>query len=462
MNTIDLIIGLLVGAALGYLLRLVFQKQTSGESIPKAEFDALLSRADALESAKLKAETRFEERNHQLEDKERALRETEEHLSTARQDLARARQKIENFQIEVQQKQKETEALLEKNKADFKNLANEILKENTRSFTETNREKLEELLKPFQSRISEFRDEVQKNHKAQDERFLTFTENLKQLKELNRQISDDANSLTKALKGETKRQGNWGEMILQTILEKSGLTEGEEYLVEHSLHTEVDGRNRRVRPDVIVNLPGDRHVVIDSKVSLNAFERYVNAEDDTEAEQALKEHVLSVTGHVKGITLKNYQEARGLNSLDFILVFIPIEAAFNLALRRDTTLYDTAFEKNVVIVTPSTLLATLRVVENLWKQEKQNKNALQIAQEAGKLYDKFAAYLKDMNDLKGRLRQAQTAFDAAENKLHSGRGNLISRTEKLKALGARASKQLPAPYADSESEESTNARDPSP
>ncbi len=446
MNSLDLIIGLLAGLGLGYLLRLALQSKTAGTTLPKAEFDQLEEKANRLERDKHLAEERLKDRTQELAEKEAALEENNRSLGTSREDLATARERIKQLEKEIQEGQKAFEELLQKNKAEFENLARKLLEENSRKFSETNREKIDELLKPFQTRITEFREEVQKNHKAQDERFLTFTENLKQLKELNQQISDEATALTKALKGETKRQGNWGEMILQTILQKSGLTEGEEYVVEQSLQAEVDGEQKRVRPDVIVNLPDERHVVIDSKVSLTAFEQYANAEDEEAAEKALRDHTLSLSNHIKGITVKNYQQAHGLNSLDFILVFIPIEAAFNLALQRDTTLYDTAFEKNIVIVTPSTLLATLRVVENLWRQEKQNRNALEIANQAGKLYDKFSGFLEDMEKLKARLRQAQESFDAAENKLQSGRGNLISRTEKLKALGARTSKQLPDSY----------------
>lgn len=452
MSTLDIIIGLLAGTFLGYLIH-ALKAGKAEAGVSQEAFDALQAERDQIQKEQLVLDSRYQELRKQADQAAADLKEKEEAGRKQLEDLSTTRERLKNLEEDLQNQKADTEKMLEQNFEKFDNLARKILEENSQKFTQTNKEKLDELLKPFQTRIIEFREEVQKNHKAQDERFLTFTENLKQLKELNRQISDDATALTKALKGETKRQGNWGEMILQTILKKSGLTEGEEYEVEQSFQAEVDGEQKRVRPDVIVNLPDERHVVIDSKVSLTAFEQYANAEDDEAAEQALKEHTLSLSNHIKGITVKNYQQAHGLNSLDFILVFIPIEAAFNLALQRDTGLYDTAFEKNIVIVTPSTLLATLRVVENLWRQEKQNRNALEIANQAGKLYDKFAGFLEDMEKLKDRLRQAQESFDAAENKLQSGRGNLISRTEKLKALGARTTKQLPAPQEDFEEED---------
>ncbi len=454
MEPITLIIALALGYALAFIIHAVIRKPDPG--VPREAVDKLESELTrhTTDLALARQELESERKNAtQLRDDLAAEREKR---SDSEKALSAKSEQIRNLQEDLEQKESSLNELLQRNLAQFQNLAQKLLDENTKKFTTANREKLDELLKPFQERIVDFRKTVEESNKNQDERFIRFENELKHLKDLNREISEEANALTRALKGETKRQGNWGEMILQTILDKSGLTEGEEYVAESSFTAEVDGEQRRVRPDVVVHLPGGRHVVIDSKVSLNAFERYANAEDDAEAEQALKEHVLSVTSHVKGITVKNYQEAKGLHSLDFILVFIPIEAAFNLALQRDTTLYDAAFEKNIVIVTPSTLLATLRVVENLWKQEKQNKNALKIAQQAGRLYDKFVGFLEDMENLDNRLRQARDAFDAAENKLKSGTGNLIKRTETLKSLGARTAKQLPGAYAEIETVDETS------
>jgi DNA recombination protein RmuC len=447
MDTLDLVLGLAAGYLLAYLVHGVIRRLSAG-AVARTEYEALVTERDGLRNELALNEGRREQERAQAGEAKEQLAKRAGELAEASRELATARERIRHLEENLEQGKKELAQLLEKNRAEFENLARKLLEENTAKFTETNKERLGELLRPFQQRITDFRETVESTHKAQDERFVTFQNELKHLRELNRQVSDEANALTRALKGETRRQGVWGEMLLEKILEKSGLTEGEEYVTQGSFTVEVDGEKTRVRPDVIVNLPDERHVVIDSKVSLTAYAAYVNAEDEAAAEKALGEHVLSVNSHIKGITVKNYQQAHGLNSLDFILVFIPIESAFNLALRRDTTLYDTAFEKNIVIVTPSTLLATLRVVENLWRQEKQNANALKIAQEAGRLHDKFVAFLEDMEELDQRLAQARRAFDAAENKLSTGKGNLVRRTDSLRELGARATKQLPDGYRD--------------
>lgn len=446
MEFLFLATGLLLGVSAGYLL---FRLQYAGKReamVPREEMEAAMRRAAELERQLGVLEVERRRDGEALEKAEVRQERQAKELREALEALAAARERIQNLEADVAKGKQELEGLLKRNKAEFENLARKLLEENAEKFTTKHREGLEGVLKPFQQKIQEFRERVETTNEKQDARFIEFQRDLKNLKDLNRQISQEANALANALRGESKTQGIWGEMLLEKILEKSGLVAGEEYTTQGSYSAEIDGETRRVLPDVVVHLPGDRQVVIDSKVSLKAFTEYANAADDAAAEAAAKAHVLSVSSHIKGITVKNYQEAHGLSSLDFILVFIPVEAAFNLALARDTALYDTAFEKNIVIVTPSTLLATLRVVENLWRQEKQNRNALRIAKEAGNLYNKFVGFLEDMKALDQRLRQARDAFDAAENKLTSGKGNLIGRTEKLKDLGARTAKALPAGY----------------
>lgn len=445
MSILYLLLGLLLGYAAAYVIHglLIARKR---ESKARDKRELLEQERQKLLSDKAVHESNQQRDREQIQSLETRLREKSEALDAANRDLATLGERLQNRETELLKGKEEIQELLEKNKAEFENLARRILDEQSVKFSDKNREKLDEVLRPFQVKIQEFREKVESTHREQSERFVEFRANLQNLKDLNQQISEEANALTKALKGDTKRQGSWGEMLLERILEKSGLTPGEEYTTQESYTAEVDGQKRRVRPDVIVHLPGERHVVIDSKVSLTAFEQYVNAEDDAEAGRALQLHIQSVSAHIKGISAKNYQQAHGLNSLDFILVFIPIEAAFNLALQRDTALYDSAFDRNIVIVTPSTLLATLRVVENLWRQENQNRNALKIAEEAGKLYDKFVAFTEDMQLLSQRLNQAREAFDKAENKLATGKGNLVKRADDIRALGARATKSLPPPY----------------
>lgn len=440
-----LLLGLGLGYLFGYLVYAVIRKSPADRETRRRLEESVQALHEKEKEISI-LQTQLKERNDALENLKRDYSALQEKFNTLERERATISERAKHLQEEIEKGKKDLEALLEKNKADFQNLAQSILEEQSRKFTNRNEEKLSEVLKPFRERINEFRDKVEASNRDQGERFSALHHELKSLKELNQQISQDALNLTQALRGESKVQGAWGEMLLEKILEKSGLTAGEEYTTQETYTTGSGEARQRVRPDVIVNLPDNRHIIIDSKVSLKAYTDYANASDHAAAEEAARNHVNSVKTHIKGIALKDYQTANNLTSLDFILVFIPMESAFNLALQRDTDLYDFAFDRNIVIVTPSTLLATLRVIENLWRQEKQNRNARSIAKEAGKLYDKFVAFVEDMNNLNQRLDQARKAFDSAENKLSGGRGNLISRAEKLTQLGARASKSLPANY----------------
>jgi DNA recombination protein RmuC len=263
-------------------------------------------------------------------------------------------------------------------------------------------------------------------------------------------MTQEANNLVKALKGQTKTQGNWGEMILERILEKSGLRRDYEFEVQKSMKTE-DGR--RLQPDVVVKLPDDKNIVIDSKVSLNAYEAFSSAEDEDEQNRALQRHILSIKNHVKELGDKSYEKLYEINTPDFVLMFIPIEPAFSLALQNEPGLFNDAFEKNIVIVSPSTLLATLATINNVWKQEYQNRNAQEIARQSANLYDKFVGFVDDLQKIGERIQQTQLTYDQAMNKLQTGRGNLIGRVEKLKKLGISPSKQLPGNLLDGEEDE---------
>ena len=268
----------------------------------------------------------------------------------------------------------------------------------------------------------------------------SLREQLSMLKDMNQQITQEAKNLTEALKGQSKTQGNWGEFILESILEKSGLVKGREYVVQESLTTES---GKRFQPDVIIKLPENKSIVIDSKVSLVAYERFVSSEDEQEKQLALREHINSLRSHTKNLSLKNYQNLYQLESLDFVLMFMPIEPAFALAVQNDPSIFNDAFEQNIVIVSPSTLLATLRTISSIWRQESQNKYALEIAKQSGDMLDKFAAFVDDLISVGKGLVNAKDNYDKAMNKLTEGRGNLISRSEKIKKLGAKASKSLP-------------------
>ncbi len=327
----------------------------------------------------------------------------------------------------------------------FKNLANDILEEKSKRFSEQNQQSLGQLLDPLKTKLQEFQGKVEQVYVQEGKDRSALAEQVRQLMELNKTVSQEANNLTKALKGSNKTQGNWGELVLERVLESSGLRKGEEYDVQES-HTLEDGR--RLQPDVVVHLPDDRHLVIDAKATLIAYEDYANTEDDKYREAALKRHLDAVRSHIKGLSDKNYQDLYGLKSLDFVLMFIPIEPAFMLAVTHDRELYMDAWNKNVLLVSPSTLLFVVRTVANLWRQEAQTRNAQDIAKRGAELYDKLAGFVEDMESLGTRLNQAQKDYDGAINKLSTGRGNVIRQAEMLKKLGVKPSKSLPTPMVE--------------
>jgi DNA recombination protein RmuC len=325
-------------------------------------------------------------------------------------------------------------------RAQFAELAGKIFDEREQRFAETSQQRLGQLLDPLKERIQSFEKRVEESYQQEARERFSLAKELERLQQLNLRLGDEAKNLTQALKGQ-KTQGNWGELILERVLEHAGLEKGREYQTQVSLKG-PDGE--RFQPDVLIMLPGDKQVVVDSKVSLTAYQQYVSCDDPAVAQTALKQHVLSLRNHVKGLSGKDYNRLEGLHSLDFVLLFVPIEAAFSAALQAEPGLFQEAFDRQIVIVSPTTLLATLRVIDSLWKQERQSQNAREIAERAGWLYDKFVLFIQDLDEVGNRLQQLDKAYSAARNKLTDGRGNLVSRTEQLKLLGARASKSLPA------------------
>ena len=326
----------------------------------------------------------------------------------------------------------------------FQNLANNILEEKSKKFNEHNTESINRLLTPLNERMGQFSQLVQNTYEKEAKERLTLENELKRLQSLNTQLHTDAQALTQALTGsQNKTQGNWGEMILETVLENSGLTKGREYIVQASgSRTEEDGSTRRLQPDVLVNLPDNKQIIIDSKVSLTAYVRYTQAADAAEAGQALAAHVASIRAHIKSLSLKQYSDIEGVNTLDFVFMFIPVEPAYLLALQHDNTLFQECFDKRIMLVGPSTLLATLRTVANIWRNEQQNQNALAIAEEGGRLYDKFVGFVSTLESVGKNIEQAQSQYQAAYKQLSEGRGNLVNRAEKLRKLGVKAGKQL--------------------
>ncbi|MDO5059890.1 MAG: DNA recombination protein RmuC, partial [Neisseria sp.] len=384
-------------------------------------------------------------------------------LDTLREKLGESELRNERLHTQMSEERKaaaEKLALLDEAKNvlgdQFQNLANRILEEKAKRFGEQNRESLGALLNPLNEQISGFKTLIQNTYEKETKERLTLENEVKNLQTLNTQLHRDARALTDALIGtRNKTQGNWGEMVLESVLQNSGLQKGREYIVQTSGEREDDeGRSVRIQPDVIVNLPDNKQIVIDAKVSLTAYVRYTQAEDPAEARAALAAHMQSLRNHVSQLSSKRYETMEGLHSLDFVFMFVPVEPAYLLALQQDAELFQECFDKRIMLAGPSTLLASLRTVANLWRNEQQNQNALKIAEEGGKLYDKFVLFAETMNDLGGSLQQAQTRYDKAMKQLKEGSGNLVNRADKLHKLGVKAAKQLDKEWVKQAEEES--------
>lgn len=342
----------------------------------------------------------------------------------------------------LQQSAQEAKAVLSDQ---FKNLANEILEEKSRRFAEQNQQNLDTLLKPLQEKLTDFRKQVDETYQSEARERFALKQEVEKLAGLNLRMTDETRALTNALKGESKTQGDWGELVLETILENSGLRKGEEYVVQDT-QTISDGS--RLQPDVVIRLPESKHLVIDSKVSITAYTRYTQSDDESVKISELNSHVLSIKQHIQGLSAKNYQDLYGVGSIDFVLMFIPIEPAFLAAMRHAPEIYQDALKKNIVIVCPSTLLATVRTVAHLWRQEQQNRNAQEIARQCASLYDKFVGFVEDLEKVGQRLEQAQVSYSDAVGKLKTGRGNLIRTAENVKKLGVKPNKSLPSKLTD--------------
>ena len=345
---------------------------------------------------------------------------------------------LNNLEEKLNENKAEVEKLQEKFSKDFEILASKILEEKSSKFTEQNKENLKLILNPLQEKIQTFEKKVEETHKESIDYHAALRQQILGLKDLNLQMSKETVNLTKALKGDSKTQGNWGELVLERVLEKSGLEKNSEYFVQQSF---VNEEGRRIMPDVVIHLPDEKKMIIDSKVSLTAYEQYVNAEDDNQKEQFIKEHVNSLKRHIEQLSDKNYQDIYQIESPDFVLLFIPIEPAFAVALNNDNQLYNKAFEKNIVIVTPTTLLATLRTIDSMWNNEKQQRNAIEIAIQAGRLYDQFVNLTNDLIKVGNQLKTVQGSYDVSMKKL-TGAGNLIKKVESIKKLGAKGTKNF--------------------
>ena len=381
--------------------------------------------------------TQFEKQIQVFELEKEALRKEKEGIAI---QLSKKESDFEHLWQRNKEQKEEVEKLQEKFTKEFENLANKILEEKSNKFTEQNKENMKSILLPLQDKIQLFEKKVEDTHKESIDYHAALRQQIIGLSKMNEQMSKETINLTKALKGDSKMQGNWGELVLERVLEKSGLEKDREYYVQQS-HTNEEGQ--RVFPDVVINLPDGKKMIVDSKVSLTAYEKYCNEEEDVVKKNHLKEHVNSIKRHVEQLGEKNYHDLYQIESPDFVLLFIPLEPAFAIALNEDTTLYNKAFEKNIVIVTPSTLLATLRTIDSMWANQKQQENAFEIARQAGALYDKFEGFVGDLIKIGKKIDESKVEYGLAMNKLVEGKGNLITSVERLKKMGAKAKKTLP-------------------
>jgi DNA recombination protein RmuC len=421
-----------------YLGKLLFSARAQSEKVSLNE--RLNAAVNQLQAQKEQFE---KERNH-LEKQFHLNNSEKENIRTEKDSLAIQLSKkevdFENLWERHKEQKNEITELQEKFTKEFENLANKILEEKSAKFTEQNSENMKNILLPLQDKIQVFEKKVEQTHKESIDYHAALRQQIIGLSELNAQMSKETLNLTKALKGDSKMQGNWGELVLERVLEKSGLEKGREYEVQQSFTT---AEGARVYPDVVINLPDGKKMIVDSKVSLVAYEKWINEESEILKIEFLKEHINSIRRHVDQLGGKNYHELYQIESPDFVLLFIPIEPAFAIALNEDPTLYNKAFDRNIVIVTPSTLLATLRTIDSMWTNQKQQENAFEIARQAGALYDKFEGFVSDLVRIGNKIKDTKTEYDSAMNKLVDGKGNLITSVEKLKKMGAKAKKALP-------------------
>ncbi|QXP78246.1 MULTISPECIES: DNA recombination protein RmuC [Winogradskyella] len=448
-NTIILFIASLVSASIGAFIGLKFaqlKSKSDKSTLEERNANLQLQLNEVKKASEIESEKQLQYFNQQLtaskensskiESEREEIRREKDFLNA---ELSRRNTEFENLKQQNQKRDEEFVTQQEQLRKDFELMASKILEEKSEKFTLQNKENIKSILNPLEEKIKTFEKKVDDTQKESISMHSALKEQLLGLKDLNQQMTKEATNLTRALKGDSKTQGNWGELVLERVLEKSGLEKDREYFVQQNFQRE-DGS--RVLPDVVLHLPDSKKMIIDSKVSLTAYEQFVNAEDE-ERPLFLKAHVNSIKKHVDQLSAKNYQDLYDIESPDFVLMFIPIEPAFAVAINEDNSLYNKAFEQNIVIVTPSTLLATLRTVDSMWNNEKQQQNAIEIAKQAGALYDKFEGLVIDLTSVGKKIDAAKSDYSSAMNKLVDGKGNLITRVEKIKKMGAKAKKALP-------------------
>jgi DNA recombination protein RmuC len=433
MEIIYLIIGLLLGAVLAYFFLTNKSSQHLESNVQKHPVVHELKQS-----------------NERLRTELEQMRKSER---TQIAELASALEQRNGMCKRMEEQAGEVAEIRNQFQKEFQNLANKIFDEKSEKFANQNKVQLDLLLNPFKDKLRDFESKVEKVYNEENKDRINLKAEIKLLSDMNKQLSSDANNLATALKGSNKSQGSWGELILEKILERSGLQNGIEFKKQN---TSSNDAGDKIRPDIVVYLPDGKHIVIDSKVSLIAYNSMIAASDDTDRERFAKAHVDSFRSHVKLLGDKNYQTSKDYITPDFVLLFTPIEAAFGTAMQHDNELYNFAWDRKIIIVSPTTLLATLRTVASMWNQEKRTKNAEAIAEEAGKLYDKFVGFLDDLVDVGKKLDSAQKTYEDSMNKLYLGTGNLINRAQKMKKLGAKTTKEMNAKLAERASDDDTN------
>ena len=434
---------LFAGLAIGFLMAWLFFKLKS-----KSVENKLLSSSSEFEKTKALLGERVSNLQAEKEKLDKKLDAEKERSNQQADRLARAEVEFVTMKEKLDTQTKELEDLQKKFTTEFENITHKILKQHSQEFTQTNQKNIGEILNPLKEKIQLFEKKVEETYEKGLKDQTDLKAELKKLHDLNLKISDEATNLTKALKGDVKKQGNWGEVVLERILERSGLNEGKQGYQKQFSDISEDGK--RIQPDIIINLPDSKHIIIDAKVSMIAYDRAVNSTTEEERASHIKEHLLSMKKHIKNLSEKHYQTASKLNSPDFVLLFIPIEASFSVAIQEDQELFSYAWDNKVVMVSPSTLLATLRTISSIWQQENQTKYAMEIARQGGALYDKFVGFITDMENIGKNLDTTRKTFDSALGKIHTGSGNLARRAENIKKLGAKATKELPQKYLEEE------------
>jgi DNA recombination protein RmuC len=444
MNEAGIILAVVAGVLVGIAGGLLFLAGKNRQMVELKDSIRNFEEGTAVLREKLAAEG---ERRAAAEEKSSRISELEENLEKAKLEnsglltkLSELRTRLEDERKNVEEKLTLLQEAREQLKMEFQNVANKIFEDKSQKFTDQNRENIEGVLKPMREQLLDFKKKVEDVYDKESKDRISLLNEIIHLKTLNERISEDALNLTNALKGQSKTRGAWGEMILERVLEESGLQKGREYEVQTMYASEA---GQRRHPDVIVHLPEGKDIVIDSKVSLTAYEKYCSSETEEKREKHLKEHILSIRTHIKTLGEKRYEELEGIKTLDFVLMFLPVEGAFWTAIESEQSLFNEAFDRNIMLVSPSTLLATLRIINNIWRYEDQNKNALIIAKKAGDLYDKFVGFVEVLDDVGQKIDKARESYQTARNRLTDGRGNLVRRTVELRQLGVKAQKELP-------------------